>query len=93
MTRKQGIFGIRAPKNKRIKLTVTYRGIMGEKFGGEIVRLSTVILTKVRSQSINDVAIPDRASNKFRGDAVRLGHVYICDVTHDEIQKTIFSRK
>ena len=57
----QGIFGIRASKNKRIKLTVTYRGIMGAKLGEEIVRLNTVILTKVRSQSINDVAIPDRA--------------------------------
>ena len=27
------------------------------------------------------------------GDAIRLGSVYICDYTHDEILETIFSRR
>ena len=26
-------------------------------------------------------------------DAIRLGGVYVCDVTHDEILETIYSRK
>ena len=45
------------------------------------------------TQSINDVDIPDRASNKLRVDEFRLGAVYFFDVTHDEILETIFSRE
>ena len=55
--------------------------------------MNNVILTKVKVQPINYTAPPDRASNKFRGDAIRLGAVYICDVTHDEILETIFLRE
>ena len=55
--------------------------------------MNTVILTKVKVKSINDVAIPDRDSNKFRGDEIRLGAVYICDESHYEIIDTIFSRE
>ena len=38
------------------------------------------ILTKVKVQSINDVDIPNRTSNKLKGDAIRLGDVYVCDL-------------
>ena len=48
-----------------------------------IVRLNTFILTKVRVQSINYVALPYRASNKLRGDAIRLIAVYVCYDTRD----------
>ena len=57
------------------------------------VRLNTVIWTKVRAQSINDVAIHAIASNKLRGAEIMLSAVYVCDITHDEILKTIFSRE
>ena len=50
-------------------------------------------LTKVKVQSINDVAIPARASNKLWGDAIMLGTVYFGDITHYEILETIFSRE
>ena len=46
-----------------------------------IVRLNIVILTKLKVKSINDVAIPCRNLNKFRGDEIRLGTVYVCDIT------------
>ena len=49
------------------------------------VRLNTIILTKVNIKSINDVALPTIASNKLRGDAIRLGAVGVCDVINDEI--------
>ena len=52
-----------------------------EKKWKTIVSLNIVILAKLKAQSINDVSIPDIASNKFRGDAIRLGDVYVCDVT------------
>ena len=62
-----------------------------EKNKGKItLRLNTVILTKVKVKSINDVALPDKASNKLRGDTIRLSAVYVCDFTHDEIMETIF---
>ena len=67
--------------------------LMGGNEGGIIVRLNTMILTKVNVQSINNVALPERASNKFRGDAIRLFAVRACDDTHDEILETIFSRQ
>ena len=64
-------------------------------YGGEwrknIARLNTVTLPKVNLKSINDVNIPDRASNKLRGDVIRLGVVYVCDDTHNEILEAIFS--
>ena len=44
-------------------------------------------------KSINDVALPDRASNKLRGDVIRLGDVYVCDNAHDEILKNILQEK
>ena len=55
--------------------------------------LSTIILTKVKLQSINDVGIPTRASNKLKGDTIRLGEFYVCVDAHDEILETIFSRE
>ena len=55
-------------------------------------RSNTVILTKVRVQSINDIAIHIITSKKFTGDVSRLGTVYVFDVTHNEALKTIFSR-
>ena len=61
--------------------------------GQSIVRLNTVILTKVKVQSIDYVALPTRASNKFRGDTIRLGAVYVCDDANNEILEKIFSRK
>ena len=48
-------------------------------------------LSKVKSQSINDVNLPGIAPNKFRGDAIMLGVVYVFDDTHSEICVTIFS--
>ena len=50
-----------------------------------IVGLNTVILTKVNLQSINDIALPTRSSNKLRGNTIRLGVVYLFDDAHDEI--------
>ena len=66
--------------------------IYEKKRGKKIVRLNTVILTKLKVQSINDVALTDRESNKLRGDAIRLGDVYVCYVTHNEIMDTIYLR-
>ena len=62
------------------------------KEGGGGVKWNTVISTKVKLLSINDVNIPARASNKLRGDEIRLGAVYVCDDTHSEILETMFSR-
>ena len=50
-------------------------------------------LRKNKSKSINNVALPDIASNKLRGDSVMLVAVYVCDYTHDEILEIIFSRE
>ena len=55
--------------------------------------MSPVILTKLKLQSINYVYLHDRASNNIKGGVIRLGYVYVCDVTHDEILDTIFSRE
>ena len=63
-----------------------------KKTGKKIVRLNTIILTKVRVKSINDVTLPDRSSNNFRGDAIRLAGFYVCDVTHNKILETTFAR-
>ena len=60
--------------------------------GKTIVRLNTVALTKVKVKPINYVALPAIASNRSRGDAIRLDVVYVCDFTHDKILDTIFSR-
>ena len=49
------------------------------------VKLNTDILTQIKVQSINYVALHARASNKLRCDAIRLGDVYICDVAHNKI--------
>ena len=53
--------------------------------GKTIFSFNAVILTKVKVQSINDVALPDIVSNKLRGGAIWLGAVYVCDPTHYEI--------
>ena len=65
----------------------------GKKMEEKLFRLNTFILTKIKLQSINDVSLPGKSSNKFRGDSIRLGAFYVCDVTHDEILETIFSRE
>ena len=54
--------------------------------------LNTVILTKVKLQSINDVSLPDRDSNKLRGDAIILGAICVCDSSQDEILEKFFNR-
>ena len=48
---------------------------INEKIKKQIVRLNIVIFSQVKGQSINDVALPDRKSNEFRGDATRLGTI------------------
>ena len=58
----------------------------------KIVRYNTDILNRVKVKSINDVALPYKASNNLRGDLISLGTVYVCDDTHNEILETIFSR-
>ena len=50
------------------------------------------ILTKVKVKSINYVSLPNRYSNKLRGNATRLGAVYVCDDAHDEIVQTFSLR-
>ena len=49
--------------------------------GKTTVRLDTAILNKVKVQSINNIALPNRESKNFRGDAIRLGSVYVYDDT------------
>ena len=66
--------------------------LWGGNEGKTIFGLNNFILTKVTVQSINDVSLTDRASNNLRGNAIGLGTVYVCDVTHSEIPETIFSR-
>ena len=63
-----------------------------KKLRKKIVRLNTVILTKLKVKSINYIDFPDIAANKVRGDAIRLGGVYVCDDTHYYILETTFSR-
>ena len=55
-----------------------------------IFRFNTVILTNVKVSSINDVFPPTGDSNHLRGDAIRLGAVYVWDDSNDEIIETIF---
>ena len=55
--------------------------------------MNVVILTQVKEQSIHYVAVPCRESNKLRGDAIRLGTIYVCVVTQNEILETILSRE
>ena len=55
--------------------------------------MNIVILTQVKVQSINEVDIPDKASNKLGGDAIILVTIYICGVTKNEILETILSRE
>ena len=64
-----------------------------KKKGKTIFRLNTVILITVKVKLIRYVALPDRASNTLRGDVIRLGDVYVCDVTHDKIPENIFSKE
>ena len=46
-----------------------------------------------QQKSINDISLPDRSSNRLRGDATMFGTIYVCDVTNNEILETIFSRE
>ena len=57
------------------------------------VRLNTVNLTKVKVQSINDVALTTIASNKLRVESFRLVAVYVCDDANDEIMEIFVSRE
>ena len=41
-------------------------------------------------KSINGISITTGASNKLRENEIRLGAVYVCDDSHDEILETIF---
>ena len=55
--------------------------------------MNNVILTKLKVQPVNDVALPSRASNILRGVAIRLGDVYVCGDAQDEIREKMFSRE
>ena len=55
--------------------------------------MNTFILTKIKVQSINDVALPYSALNELRGDAIQLSDVYVCDDAHYEIMETNFHGK
>ena len=55
------------------------------------VKLNTVILTKVKVKSRNDIAIPYMDQNNWKDDAIRLGTMHVCDDAHDEILGTMFS--
>ena len=46
-----------------------------KKEGKQNFRLNTAILTKLKLQSINNVSLTDRESNKLRGDTIWLGQV------------------
>ena len=67
-----------------------YTPYENENQGQKIVRFNTVILTEVKVQSINDVAITTRDSNKLRGDIIRLGALYVFNDAHDEILEKCF---
>ena len=64
-----------------------------KKLGKTMVRLNTIILTKLKVKPIKDVALPTRYKNNLIGDAIRLGTVYVCDYAHDKIFETIFARE
>ena len=55
--------------------------------------MNTVILTKVKLKSLNNVDLPTKSSNNLSCDAIRLVPVYVCDESNDEILETIFSRE
>ena len=76
-------------------MLISSNGILfkGKNKGKTIVRLNTVIITKLKVKSINYFTLPDRPSNKLRVDEIGLGAVYVCDITHDAILDTIFSRE
>ena len=61
--------------------------------GNKIVRLNTVILTKLKVQSINDVTLPTRAPHNLRGEKIRLYAVHVCDDTKIEILENLFFRE
>ena len=67
--------------------------LWGGNEGKTVAMSNTVILTKVKVKSINCVAFTVRSSKQFRVDAIKWGGVSVCDVTLDEIMKTIFSRE
>ena len=56
-------------------------------------RLNNIILTKVKLQSINDVALTGRASNKLCGDAISLSDAYISDDTNNGVTENVFRGK
>ena len=64
-----------------------------KKEGIKIVKLNTVNSTKVKLQSRNEVDLPARASNKLRGDTIRLCDIFVCDNTDNEIIENIFQMK
>ena len=45
--------------------------------------MNTVILTKVKVQSINYVDNPYRYSSKLSGVVIMVGDFYVCDDAHD----------
>ena len=55
-----------------------------------IISLNNFILTKVKVKSINNVTITGASSNNLRGCTIRLGAVYVCHYSHNEILETIF---
>ena len=44
-------------------------------------------------KSINEVPLTAGDSNSVRGDKIRLGAVYVCGESYDEIFETIFLRE
>ena len=64
-----------------------------KKLGKTMVRLNTIILTKLKVKPIKDVALPTRYENNLIGDEIRLGTVYVCDYAHHKIFETIFARE
>ena len=47
----------------------------------------------VKVKSINDLALPTRASTGLRGDTIRSDAVYVFYEPHEKILETIFSRE
>ena len=59
--------------------------------GLTIVRLNNFILTMVKVQLINDVAIITIASNTLRGDTIRLGDLHVGSDARNEILEKLFA--
>ena len=59
----------------------------------KIVRLNTVILTKVKLKKKNEVALPAKDSNELNVYEIRSGAVYVFDESHYKILETIFLRE